>query len=165
MRSREEARETLARSGALPVDLVSLDALVHQPAVEALDASVATALGVPLVAEPFFPGYLVQVLRLAGLETTKDTAAAVEQLAEAVPPMLPRYFAFAQRALGFDRQSISAVQRGYSLLFVALLHVARAEGLRLGVVARLARLYLETEFPGDERRSQRVAGELLAALS
>lgn len=164
-RSREEARETLARSGALSVDLVSLDALVHQPAVAGLDTAVAAALGVPVAEDRFSPGYLVQVLRLAGLETTKDVVAAVERLGPAVPAMLPRYFAFAQGVLGFDRQSVTAVQRGYALLFVALLHVARGEGLQLSAVARLTRLYLETEFPGDERWSHRVAGELFAALS
>ena len=56
------------------------------------------------------------------------------------------------------------MQRGYSLLFVALLSVIRADALAINKVARLTRLYLETDFPGDERKAQRIAGELVTAL-
>lgn len=164
-RSRDEARATLARSGALPVDLVSLDALVHGPVVEGLDRQLTAALGVPLSHDPFFPDYLVKLLRLAGLATTDEVLAAIERHGAAVPGALDRYFEFARRSLHFSRESIASVGRGYALLFVALLSVVRGDGLQLSAVARLTRLYLETEFPGDERRSQRVAGELFSALA
>jgi hypothetical protein len=70
-----------------------------------------------------------------------------------------------EEVLGFAPESIDGVQRGYSLLFVALLSVIRGDALAINKVARLTRLYLETDFPGDERRAQRVAGELVGALS
>jgi ppGpp synthetase/RelA/SpoT-type nucleotidyltranferase len=163
--SRNEAQATLAKSGALPLDLVSLDALIRQSAIEALDREVAQALSAGFSDEAFFPDYLVKVLRLAGLETTKDVAGAVAQHGAEVKGTLGRYFDFARRSLGFAPESIERVQRGYSLLFVALLSVIRADALAINKVARLARLYLETDFAGDERRAQRVAGELMGALS
>lgn len=163
--SRDEARATLAKSGALPIDLVSLDALIRQPPIEALDREVAQALSAGFAAEPFFPGYLVKLLRLAGLETTRDVVAAVAQHGPAVKGALGKYFEFARRSLGFAPESIGQVQRGYSLLFIALLSVIRGDALAINKVARLTRLYLETDFPGDERKAQRIAGELVGALS
>ena len=162
--SRDEARATLAKSGALPIDLVSLDALIRQPEVEALDQVVALGLSTRLGETPFFPDYLVKLLRLAGLETTKDVVEAIAAHGPAVKGSLAKYFEFARRSLGFSAESIEEVQRGYSLLFVALLSVIRADALAINKVARLTRLYLETDFPGDERKAQRIAGELVTAL-
>lgn len=162
--SRDEARVTLAKSGALPIDLVSLDALVRQSAVETLDAEVAAALSVKLADRPFFPDYLVKVLVAAGLSTTADVLRAVAEHHGAVKPALPAYFDLARRSLGFTPESLTEVHRGYSLLFIALLSVLRADALAINKVARLTRLYLDTDFPGDERRAQRVAGELMSAL-
>ena len=163
--SRDEARATLAKSGALPLDLVSLDALIRQPEVEALDQVVAQGLSTRLGETPFFPDYLVKLLRLAGLETTKDVVEAIAAHGPAVKGSLAKYFEFARRSLGFSAESIEEVQRGYSLLFVALLSVIRGDALAINKVARLTRLYLETDFPGDERRAQRVAGELVGVLA
>lgn len=163
--SRDEARATLAKSGALPIDLVSLDALIRQPAIEAIDREVAAALATQLSDEPFFPDYLVKVLRLAGLETTKDVVSALQAHGPVVKGSLSKYFEFSRRSLGFAPESIGAVRRGYSLLFVALLSVLRGDALAINKVARLTRVYLETDFPGDERKAQRVAGELVSALT
>jgi hypothetical protein len=107
----------------------------------------------------------VKVLRFAGLETTNDVVDAIGTHGPTVTAVLKRYFDFAERSLDLTPESIAHVQRGYSLLFVALLNVVRGDTLAINRVARLTRLYLETDFPGDERRAQRVAGELLTALS
>jgi ppGpp synthetase/RelA/SpoT-type nucleotidyltranferase len=163
--SRDAARATLAKSGALPIDLVSLDALVRRPEVEALDREVAAELRTSFSDAPFFSDYLVKLLRLAGLETTRDVVAAIEHHGAAVKASLPKYFEFAKRSLGFSPESVGQVQRGYSLLFVALLSVIRGDALSINKVGRLTRLYLETDFPGDERKAQRVAGELVSALT
>ncbi len=163
--SREAARSTLAKSGALSIDLVSLDALVRQPAIEALDREVAQSLHTEFGQAHFFPDYLVKLLRLSGLETTRDVVAAIEHHGAAVKDALPKYFEFAKRSLGFAPESIGEVQRGYSLLFVALLSVIRGDTLAINKAGRLTRLYLETDFPGDERRAQKVAGDLMVSLS
>lgn len=164
--SREAAQKTLARSGGdLPVDLLSLEALVHQPALEALDAAVGRSLGQPLIQTSFFPDYLVEVLRLCGLTTTAAVLQAVEHHAAEVPTTLPKYFAFARQELGFDATLLSNVERGYGLLFVAHLAVIRGSELGLSKVARLTRLYQQLEFPNDERTAHRVASAAVAALS
>ena len=54
--SRDDARETVAKSGALPIDLVSLDVLIHQPELVALDLEVARSLSIDVSEVPFFPG-------------------------------------------------------------------------------------------------------------
>lgn len=141
--ARDEARETVAKSGALPIDLVSLDALIRQPELVALDREVAQSLTRDVSEVPFLPGYLVNVLRLAGLVTTRDVVNAVAQHGPSVKSALPKYFEFARRSLNFSPETIVQVQRGYALLFVALLSVIR----------------------GDERKAQRIASELVGALS
>lgn len=163
--SREAARATLSRSdGDLPLDLVSLDALVRQPAIDAVDRALARALGKPLVDQAFFPDYLVGVLRLSGLETTTAVLRAVEHHGAEVPDALPRYARFAFEELGFEAASLAAVERGYALLLIAHLAVVRGPALGLSKVARLARLYGELEFPHDERTAHRVASAAVAAL-
>lgn len=164
--SRDAARATLSRSdGDLPIDLVSLDALVRQPVLEALDDSVARALEKPLTPQAFFPDYLVEVLRLSGLESTAAVLQAVEHHAAEVPTVLPRYLDFAKKELAFDAASLSSVERGYSLLFIAHLAVVRGPALGLSKVARLTRLYQQLEFPRDERTAHRVASAAVTALS
>ncbi len=163
--SRELVRATLKKEGALPIDLVSLDALVREPEIERLDREVARALSADFSEQPFFPDYLVKLLRLAGLENTREVMAALEQQGPAVQGALPQYFEFARRSLSFAPESVAQVQRGYSLLFVALLSVIRGEALAISKAARLTRLYLETDFPGDERKAQRIAAELLSSLT
>lgn len=162
--SRELVRATLKKDGALPIDLVSFEAVVREPEIEKLDREIAQALSAPFSEQPFFPDYLVKVLRLAGLENTREVMEALAQHGPTVKSALPKYFEFARRSLGFSPEAIAQVQRGYSLLFVALLSVVRGEGLAISKAARLARLYLETDFPGDERKAQRIAAELLSSL-
>ncbi|MBL8923562.1 MAG: hypothetical protein JNJ54_32205 [Myxococcaceae bacterium] len=163
--SREAARATLARSdGDLPIDLVSLDALVRQPVLEALDQSVARALGQPLVEAVFFPDYLVEVLKLSGLGSTAKVLQALEHHAAEVPAVLPKYLAFARHELDFDATVLSSVERGYGLLFVAHLAVVRGSELGLSKVARLTRLYQQLEFPDDEKKAHRVASAAVKAL-
>ena len=163
--SREAARSALQRAdGDLPIDLVSLDALVRQPGLEGLDGQIASMLGTRVDSEPFFPHYLVQVLRLAGLGTTGAVVRALERHGPEVEPMLDPYFAFARRELGFDAGTLTSVQRGYGLLFVAHLSIVRGPELGLSKVARLTRLYQQLEFKDDERAAHRVASGLLTAL-
>lgn len=163
-RSRAAARAALEVKGELPIDLVSLEALVRQPALEAIDRAIAAQLGKPLADEPFFPGYLVDVLRLAGLGSSGAVLDAVARFGDAVGPALTPYFDFARQALAFDARAMAAVQRGYGLLFVAQLAIVRGPELGLSKVARLTRLYEQLEFPGDERQAHRVASGLVHAL-
>jgi ppGpp synthetase/RelA/SpoT-type nucleotidyltranferase len=164
-RSRDEAKAALASNADdLPLDLVSLDALARTAAVERVDQALATRLGQPLVEATFFAGYLVEVLRLCGLTTTQAVLRAVEQFGPLVHDTLDAYASFARAELGFDTGSLDAVERGYALLFVAHLAVARGPELAVTKVSRLTRLYHQLEFPDDERKAQRVASAAIAAL-
>lgn len=163
--SRDAAKAALERRDVVPLDLLSLDALLKHDAVQALDVAIARSLGRELTADVFFPGYLVKLLRAAVLATTADVLAAVERHGAQVPEALTPYFSFASHSLAFEPTSIDVVHRGYGLLFVALLSVIRGDGLALEKVARLTRLYEQTEFPGDELTAQRVAGALLTAFA
>ncbi len=161
--SRDAAKLGLA--DGVPLDLLSLDALTKHASIRDLDASVASALSRELVDEAFFANYLVRVLRHSGLTTTREVLAAVDRFAADVPAALAPYFDFARRSLSFDSANITHVRRGYSLLFVALLSVTRSpQELGVDKVARLARLYEQTEFPNDAPTAQRVADALLKAL-
>ncbi len=162
--SREAASATLANSGELPINLLSLEALVQHEALDALDHDVARALDKPVDPRPFFPDYLVSVLRLTGLDTTGSVLRAVERHGSEVEPVLPRYFEFARQGLGFDAQTMPHVQRGYALLFVAHLAVVRGPELGLSKVTRLTKLYHQLEFPQDEARAHRVASGLISTL-
>jgi putative GTP pyrophosphokinase len=163
--SRDAARSALQRAdGELPIDLVSLDALVRQPVLDGLDRQIAMMLGKTVSPEPFFPHYLVQMLRLAGLETTGGVVRALERHGFEVGTMLAPYFEFARKELGFDASTLASVQRGYGLLFVAHLAIIRGPELGLSKVARLTRLYQQLEFKDDDRAAHRVASGLLNAL-
>lgn len=161
--SRELAKTGLAQG--IPVDLLSLDALTKHASIRELDATVATSLSRALVDEPFFANYLVNVLRHAGLSTTRDVLTAVDHFGAHVPSSLGPYFEFAQRYVSFEASSIDVVRRGYGLLFVALLSVTRSpQELGVDKVARLTRLFEQTEFPNEPATAQRVADALLKAL-
>lgn len=164
-RSREAARTALATTADdLPIDLVSLEALTRTRAVEQVDQVLSAWLGRPLVEATFFPGYLVEVLRLCGLSTTQAVLRAVATFGPRVRDALEAYSSFARAELGFDTSSLEAVERGYGLLFVAHLAVARGAELAVTKVSRLTRLYHQLEFPDDERKAQQVASAAIAAL-
>ena len=163
--SRDSALATLERDGDLPLDLVSLEALLRRSEVDALDRQLAQALDKPLAERPFFPDYLVQVLRLSGLGSTAAVQRALQRHAADVRAALPRYFDFSRRELGFSETQLAAVERGYGLFFVAHLHVVRGPELVVSKVGRLTRLYQALEFPNDERAAHRVASAAVNALS
>jgi ppGpp synthetase/RelA/SpoT-type nucleotidyltranferase len=158
-------QQALARPGeALPIDAVSLASLGQHPAVAALDAAVAARIGKGVGGVVFFPDYLVKMLRLAGLTTTREVLEALEHHAAAVPDIVSRYFDFTSRTWQLDAHGLEAVLRGYGLFFVAHLAILRGPALGLSKVARLTQLYVQLDYPGDERTAQQVASGLVAAL-
>lgn len=158
-------QQALERPGeALPLDAVSLTSLTQHREVAALDAAVAARLGKRVGGEVFFPDYLVKMLKLAGLNTTREVLEALERHAAAVPEIVSRYFEFTSRTWQLDAHGLEAVLRGYGLFFVAHLALLRGPELGLSKVARLTQLYVQLDYPGDERTAQQVASGLVAAL-
>ena len=163
--SRERAKLMVERKGDLPIDLVSLDVLTRALQVKELDHRIAVRLGKPMSPEPFFPDYLVKVLRLSGLDTTAAVAHAIEVHGPTLDEGFVRYAAIARSALHFDVAALSEVERGYALLTLAHLHVVRGPELAIKKLARLERLYRELEFPDDEDEAHRVATAIVSGLA
>lgn len=159
------ATEALSRPGAdLPLDALSLASLSEHPLVRALDERVSAAIGKRVGEAVFFPDYLVKMLRLTGLGTTTQVLRAIAHHGDAVPGIVSRYFEFTSRTWQLDAHGLDAVLRGYSLFFLAHLALLRGPELGLSKVARLTQLYLQLDYPGDERTAQQVASGLVVAL-
>ncbi|MBX7194654.1 MAG: hypothetical protein K1X94_21545 [Sandaracinaceae bacterium] len=164
-RYRDRVREeSAAGARGLPIDALSLDAVARAPGVESLDRTLAERLGKERSDELFFPGYLVRMLAHAGLTTTSAVHAAVAEHGAQLLDVVVPYFVFARRELGLDVDDLPAIQRGYSLLFVAHRAIVRGPELGLSKVARLTRMYAELDFNGDERRAHEIASALVTAL-
>jgi hypothetical protein len=132
--------------------------------VEALDRAIGSRLAKPVSDEVFYPAYLASMLAHAGIVSTSQLHAAVDEHGPHVLDMLSPYFAFARGALGLEVAELAAIQRGYSLFFVAHRAIVRGPELGLSKVARLTRMYAELDFGGDERRAHELASGLVSAL-
>ncbi len=164
-RYREQVRsELIDPSRPLPLDIVSLAEVIHADAVRALDARLARLLGLSLVSEPWSPGYLLALLRLARIRTTRELFDAVNAHSDDALRIVPAYFAFAGKHLNLEARSIGGVASGYALFFVA--HVVMLHGSDLGIskVGRMAKAYLQLDYPNDPKTALRIAGGLAEAL-
>jgi ppGpp synthetase/RelA/SpoT-type nucleotidyltranferase len=148
----------------LSLDVISLATLCESEAVAALDAAVAAALGKRVTDEPFFPEYVVKMLRLAGLGTTTEVRDAIARHGAEVPRVVAPYAEFARGAWQLDLSAMEGVARGYGLVFLAHVAILRGPDLGLSKVAKLTRLYQELDEPNDERAAHRVATGLVKAL-
>jgi ppGpp synthetase/RelA/SpoT-type nucleotidyltranferase len=150
---------------SFPLDAVSLHAVSHGGEVNALDEAIAGILGRRLSGEVFFPEYLVRMLRLSGLGTTRDLYAALRRHRDDVTAMVRPYFEYTATAWRLTAASLDCVHRGYSLFFLSHVVIVRSPDLGLSKVSKLTQLYRELDYPDDERAAQRVASDLLAALT
>jgi ppGpp synthetase/RelA/SpoT-type nucleotidyltranferase len=164
-RYRDRAREE-GQHGArgLPIDTLTLDTVARAPGVEALDRAIGERLVKPLSDEVFYPAYLASMLAHAGIGSTSQLHAAVDEHGPHVLDMVAPYFAFARSALGLEVADVPAIQRGYALFFVAHRAIVRGPELGLSKVARLTRMYAELDGGGDERRAHELASGLVSAL-
>jgi ppGpp synthetase/RelA/SpoT-type nucleotidyltranferase len=162
--------------GNVTLDEVSLGALVRTAELTALDEQVSRALGVPRLDEQvsralgvprggelYFPTYLLKLLKLSGLNTTREVREALRRHGAQVPAMIDPYFEVSARLWRFGRDKVKQVEGGYGLFFLAHLAVLEGPELRLSRVARLTRLYEELDAL-DERTAQDIATALLNAL-
>lgn len=165
-RYQQAVREALEHpERPIPLDAVALSALAQSPDVRALDEALAQALRRPLGAEVYSPDYLVKLLHLAGLGTTKELQEALARHGEHALSVVEPYFQFTERTWQLTAKSLDVVDRCYSLFFLA--HVAMLRGPELGInkVTKLQQVYLSLDYPGDERAAQQVASGLVAALT
>ena len=147
-----------------PLDLISLETVARSAQASELDAQLAKSLGKPLDEAVFSPRYLVQMLKRAGLRTTRDVMRSLETHRASVQTVVAPYFEFSRDAFSLTASNLESIQRGYCLFFLA--HVALLKGTELEVskVAKLTELYRELDYPDDEKTAQKVASGLLSAL-
>ncbi len=148
----------------VPLDHLSLVALLDCAEVRAVDAAIARDLDKPLGVTPFFPDYLLKMLAAAGVDTVAAARDGVRTRAGAIVAMVRPYFAFTSREWSLSPDRMPQILRGYALFFLAHAVVLDSPALGLDKVERLTRLYRELDYPDDERAAQRVASSLVAAL-
>jgi ppGpp synthetase/RelA/SpoT-type nucleotidyltranferase len=149
---------------AVPLDRLSLLALLDVPEVVELDRAIAAEVGKELGDAPFFPEYLLRMLASSGVRTVAEARAGVAARAASIRAMVRPYFAFTFRTWSLSPDHMARVYRGYSLFFLAHAEVLAAPSLGIDKVDRLARLYRELDYPDDERAAQSVAKTLVEAL-
>ena len=157
MKNRSRARSTTRRS-------ISLQTIAQSVEVLELDQAIATLLKKDLSPEVFFPKYLIKMLRLAGLQNTRDLALALVEYRSGLVDMVGPYFEFTNQAWRLAAGNLSLVYRGYSLFFLSHIVILQSPLLEANKVSKLAQFYRELDYPDDESSAQRVATGLYMAL-
>jgi len=153
-----------APGSSVPLDGVSLAALLEHTEVHALDAAIATALGKDLGSEPFYPDYLLRMLVASGLRTTEDARRGARGAERAILAMARPYFTLTERLWQISPARMPSLPRGYALFFLAHVEVLRTSMLRLEKIERLAKLYRALDYPDDPKAAYDVASLLVDAF-
>ncbi len=156
--------ERISEDVPVPLDGLSLGALLDCAEVREVDGRIAAVLGRELGEAPFFPDYLVAMLASSGIRTTSAARAGIARSADTILAMVEPYFAFAWEAWRLSPAQMDRIFRGYSLFFLAHAEMLGGPGLGIDKVERLARLYRELDYPDDERAAQRIASKLVEAF-
>lgn len=153
-----------AAGASVPLDGLSLAALLEHADVQRADAAIASALQEELADEPFYPDYLLRMLAASGVRTTEDALRGIRDHEPAILAMVKPYFALTERLWQLSPQRMKRIPRGYSLFFVAHVEVLRASTLRLEKIERLSRLYRDLDYPDDPKAAHDVASLLVDAF-
>ena len=153
-----------AGGAPVPLDRVSLDALLDCAEVRLLDRKIALVLDKELGEEAFYPDFLLQMLASSGVRNVADARAGILEHQDVIAAMVKPYFAFAWQTWRLSPDRMARIFRGYSLFFLAHVEVLRTSTLRIDKVERLARLYRELDYPDDARMAHQVASMLVDVL-
>lgn len=154
-----------AEEASVALDRFSLVALLARGEVQELDGAIAAVLGKSLGEEPFYPDYLVKMLRASGVRTTEEARRGVVRHRAAIAAMVAPYFTVAEELWQLSPQRMPHTLRGYSLFFLAHVELLRTSTLRLEKIERLARLYRELDYPDDPKTAHQVASRLVDVFS
>jgi putative GTP pyrophosphokinase len=153
-----------SESAAIPLDRLSLKALLNCDEAVLIDCAIAKELDKKLGTETFFPDYLLKMLRAARIETVAAAREGLVRHHAQIVAMVRPYFAFASRTWSLSPSSMTELLRGYSLFFLAHRVVLEAPELGVSKVERLTKLYLELDYPDDAASAQHVASHLASAF-
>ncbi|MDR3606099.1 MAG: GTP pyrophosphokinase family protein [Oligoflexia bacterium] len=146
------------------LDSLSLLSILGRDEISKLDLEISEFLNAPLTESAFYPDYLLRAIRAAGLKRIGDVLKSAGRQREFFGSFLPVYFDFSKNHWRFDKSSVSHVQRGYGLLFLAHLHILETEELFINKVNRLTQFYREIDYPDDPDSAKNAARSLVAAL-
>lgn len=141
----------------LELDSLTLASLVEKTEIRALDAQVAQFLDRKQSSEPFFTDYILKVLRAAGLKSVGEVLSKAALYEGQLKTFLPQYFEFSKAHLGFTAQSVTQVNSGYSLLFLAHMHLLCRDDLLINKVESLSRFYQEVDEIKDVGRAREIS--------
>lgn len=161
---RDVEAEARSEPERFALDHLTLESLTTGGIVADLDREIATRIAKPIDANLFYPEYLVKMLRLAGTRSLADVVGAAREHREAVLDLVAPYFSFAGREFSMSAASLSSVQRGYSLFFLAHVLVLKSSMLGLSKVDRFATFYRQLDYPNEPRRAFQVASSLIEQL-
>ena len=147
------------------LDLVSLQDLLSHDVVEQMDTKIAKLLGVPISKSLFFPDYLLRALRLVDVTTVQSALSAMTEYKNEIAEFVPTYFKFAQSAWGIEKSSITKVERGYSLLFMAHVQLLEAEPLAVNRAKRFVDFYGKLDYPDNPKKAREVAEKLIETVA
>jgi putative GTP pyrophosphokinase len=154
-------RRALKHSDSVPLDVVSVEALVDDELVRDVDVGIAKRLELPLDDVAFDLSYLAKFLVQCGLNTT---ALVRDQLAcsrEELVSSVPAYLAFAEKEWGV---TLKTVPKGYALFFVAHLAIVRSDQTRLQRLTKLKQVYWKVDALKSEQEAQGLAHRVLDAF-
>lgn len=149
----------------VPLDRLSLSALLECAEVKALDARIAKTLSKDLGEEPFYPDYLLKMLVASGVQTTDQARRGVRVHERAIAAMAAPYFAATEQLWRLTPREMKPFPRGYSLFFLAHALVLLSSTLRLERIERLAHLYRALDYPDDPKTAHAVATVLFEAIA
>ena len=153
-----------AGDASVPLDGVSLAAVLARAETKRVDEAIAAALGQPLGHEPFYPDYLLKLLVASGVRTAEHARAGIRDNEVAILGMVKPYFALTEQLWQLSPRRMKRIPRGYSLFFFAHLEALRPTTLRLEKIERLCRVYRALDYPNDHETSHRVARSLVDAF-
>jgi putative GTP pyrophosphokinase len=152
-------------SEVVPLDLISVHALIHCEEVKGLDTKVATVLLGSLGRVAFYPDYVLRMLHASGFRSVAEVRAALGPHESAILALVKPYFDFANKAWSLSPfVEGNSMYCGYALFFLAHAKVLAGASLDVQRVERLAGLYQVLDYPDDPKAALDLAGQLAHAF-
>lgn len=149
----------------VPIDRLTLKAFLDEGRVQEVEQRIAKALKLELSSQFFFVDYLVNMLHLVGLAHIDQLSESVALYSERLIPFLEDYFKFAKRAWNFSRQDVGCVKVGYSLLFIAHLHLLESRKLGVELVEATTNVYASMDYANDRDKARAIAIQFVESVS
>jgi putative GTP pyrophosphokinase len=146
------------------LNIISLKKMIHHSTIHHLDETLAGHFERNLTEAIFYPDYLVKALHNAGIENSETLIKIAENYKPRLLNFAKAYFKFTYKQWQFDTRSLNEIQSGYSVLFIAHMHVLEKRKLILDKLLPLTNFYLKTDYPQSKALAEQVARSLIETL-